>query len=430
MIMVILLILLIAFAAIGVPLAISIGASCLSYVMAEAPNLIAMFPQRIWSGAFSYVMVAMPLFIFMGELMNESGLTSRLIDFCLYLVRPIRGGLGEVNIVASMIFGGISGSSVADTSCLGSVLIPEMEKKGYPPEVAAGITVASSTMGMVIPPSIPMIMFSMITGASVGALFMAGLVPGLLVGVMQLILCYIISKKKGYHPKLEKLNVKKMLTTLLFSLPAVIMPVIMVLSISFGICTASEAGAIAVAYSLILGFFIYRKLTIKAVIKALRRTFTSTASILIVIAFSTIFTWLMTMQQVPQTVAEMFLSLQLPRWVLLVMLDLLILFLGTFIDVSPAILMLTPILMPIMNGLGVSNWQFGGIFIIGLAIGLVTPPVGMCLNVCNKINGMPVLKIAKGALPYVCCNIIVLLLITFIPELTTAIPQMMGYILN
>ena len=427
MIMVFLLLVLIAFAVIGVPLAMSIGASCISYVLTEAPNLIQMFPQRIWSGSFSYVMVAMPLFIFMGELMNESGLTSRLIDFCLYLVRPIKGGLGEVNIVASMIFGGISGSSVADTSCLGSVLIPEMEKKGYPPEVAAGITVASSTMGMVIPPSIPMIMFSMITGASVGALFMAGLIPGVMVGAFQLVVCYVISKKKGYHPKLEKLDVKKMVSTLIYSIPAVIMPIIMVCSISFGICTASEAGAVAVAYSMILGFFVYKKLTIKGMINALYKTFLSTASILVIIGFSTIFTWLMTMQQVPQTVAAMFMSLELPRWVMLLILDLLILFLGTFIDVSPAILMLTPILLPIMRALGVSDWQFGGIFIIGLAIGLVTPPVGMCLNVCNKINGMPVMKIAKGALPYIICNIIVLILITFIPELTTAVPLMMGY---
>jgi len=427
MIMVFLLLVLIAFAVIGVPLAMSIGASCISYVLTEAPNLIQMFPQRIWSGSFSYVMVAMPLFIFMGELMNESGLTSRLIDFCLYLVRPIKGGLGEVNIVASMIFGGISGSSVADTSCLGSVLIPEMEKKGYPPEVAAGITVASSTMGMVIPPSIPMIMFSMITGASVGALFMAGLIPGVMVGAFQLVVCYVISKKNGYHPKLEKLDVKKMVSTLIYSIPAVIMPIIMVCSISFGICTASEAGAVAVAYSMILGFFVYKKLTIKGMINALYKTFLSTASILVIIGFSTIFTWLMTMQQVPQTVAAMFMSLELPRWVMLLILDLLILFLGTFIDVSPAILMLTPILLPIMRALGVSDWQFGGIFIIGLAIGLVTPPVGMCLNVCNKINGMPVMKIAKGALPYIVCNIIVLILITFIPELTTAVPLMMGY---
>lgn len=427
MIMVYLLIVLIAFALIGVPLAFSIGLSCISYVAAFAPNLIGMLPQRIWSGSFSYVMVAAPLFMFMGELMNECGLTRRLIDFCEYLVRPIHGGLGEVNIVASMIFGGISGSSVADTSCLGSVLIPEMENRGYPPAMAAGVTVASSTMGMVIPPSSPMIMFSMITGASVGALFVAGLIPGLLVGFLQLVVCYIISQKNGYHPKLEKLDVKKMLRTIFSGLPAVIMPVILVLVVSFGVCTASEAGAVAVFYAMIIGFFVYRELTVKAVIAALRKTMKSTASIVIIIGFSTIFTWLMTMQQVPQTVAAMFLSLQLPRWVLLLILDVLILFLGTFIDVSPAILMLTPILMPIMQGLGISNLQFGAIFIVGLAIGLITPPVGMCLNVCSRINGMSITDIAKGALPYGICNVTVLILITFIPELSVWLPQLLHY---
>ncbi len=427
MIMVYLLAVLVLLAVIGVPLAMAIGSSCISYVALNSPNLIAMLPQRIWSGSFSYVLVAMPLFIFMGELMNESGLTEQLIDFCMYLVRPIRGGLGEVNVVASMIFGGISGSSVADTSALGSVLIPEMEKRGYSPEFSAGITVASSTMGMVIPPSIPMIMFSMITGASVGALFMAGAIPGLLVGVLQCIVCYVISKKRGYHPALEKLNVHAMISTLIRSFPAVIMPVIMVLAISFGICTASEAGAVAVFYSLILGFFLYRRLTVKGVIRALRKTFVSTSSITIIIGFSTIFTWLMTMEQVPQTVAAIFLSWNLPKWAMLLILDALILFLGTFIDVSPAILMLTPILLPIMRAIGVNDWQFGAIFIIGLAIGLVTPPVGMCLNVCNKINKMSIIDIAKGALPFIACNIVVLLATTFIPALSNWLPTLMNY---
>ena len=225
----ILLVLLIFFAAIGVPLAFAIGASCITYILTSAPTFLGMLPQRIWNGAYSELMIAMPLFMLAGELMNTGGITQRIINFCSELLRPVRGGLGEVNIVASMIFGGISGSSVADTSCLGSVLIPEMEKRGYPPSLAAGVTVASSTMGMVIPPSSPMIMFSMLTGASVGALFVAGLIPGLLVGVLQLAVCYVISKKNGYHPKLEKLNVKKMLYTMLTSLPAVIMPVILVL---------------------------------------------------------------------------------------------------------------------------------------------------------------------------------------------------------
>ena len=419
MVMVYLLISLIVFALIGVPLAFAIGASCVTYM--------GMIPQRIWSGSFSYVLVAMPLFIFMGELMNESGITRRLLDFCMYMVRPIKGGLGEVNIVASMIFGGISGSSVADTSALGSVLIPEMEKRGYPPEFAAGVTVASSTMGMVVPPSIPMIMYSMISGASVGALFMAGLLPGLSVGLLQLIVCYWISRKKGYHPVQPPFVLKEFAHTMLYSLPAILMPLVIVLSVSFGICTASESAGIAVLYSLILGMFVYKKLTVGKVISALRRTLVSSASITIIIGFSTIFTWLMTMMRIPQIVSGFFLGLDMPKWVLLLLIDLLILFLGTFIDVSPAILMLAPILLPVMRGIGVSDWQFGAIFIVGLAIGLVTPPVGMCLNTCNKINGMSVTKIAKGAVPFILCNIAVLLGTTFIPAMSDWLPALMKY---
>lgn len=183
--MLILLVLLIFFAALGIPLAFAIGASCVTYILIYAPTFITMLPQRVWNGAYSELMIAMPLFMLAGELMNTGGITQRIINFCMELLRPIRGGLGEVNIVASMIFGGISGSSVADTSALGSILIPAMEKEGYPPEASAGITVASSTMGMIIPPSTPMIVYSMISGASVGALFVAGAVPGILIGLTQ-----------------------------------------------------------------------------------------------------------------------------------------------------------------------------------------------------------------------------------------------------
>ena len=200
MAIVFLLIGLIIFAAIGVPLAFSIGASCIAYLSAARPMFLSMMPQRIWNGVYSELMIAMPLFMLAGELMNTGGITKRIINFCMELLRPIRGGLGEVNIVASMIFGGISGSSVADTSALGSILIPAMEQEGYPPDASAGITVASSTMGMIIPPSTPMVVYAMISGASIGALFMAGAVPGILIGLTQLILVYVISHRKGWHP--------------------------------------------------------------------------------------------------------------------------------------------------------------------------------------------------------------------------------------
>ena len=191
---------LIIFASIGIPLAFSIGASCVTYLTASQPLFLSMMPQRIWNGVYSELMIAMPLFMLAGELMNTGGITKRIIDFCMEILRPIHGGLGEVNVVGSMIFGGISGSSVADTSALGSILIPAMQEKGYPPDASAGITVASSTMGMIIPPSTPMVVYSMVSGGSVGALFMAGAVPGILIGLTQLVLVYSISARKGWQP--------------------------------------------------------------------------------------------------------------------------------------------------------------------------------------------------------------------------------------
>ncbi len=427
MAMIILLVLLIFFAALGVPLAFAIGASCVSYLVAFTPKFLSMMPQRIWNGAYSELMIAMPLFMLAGELMNTGGITKRIINFCLQLLKPFHGGLGEVNIVASMIFGGISGSSVADTSALGSILIPAMQDQGYPPDASAGITVASSTMGMIIPPSTPMIVYSMISGASVGALFMAGAVPGILIGCTQLVLVFLISAKKGWHPPKTPFVTKEFVSAILSGIPALLMPLFIIICVSFGICTASESAGAAVLYAMIVGFFIYRELTWKDVWNALKKTLVSSSSIMIIIGFTTIFTWVLTMMKVPQIVASFFISLNMPAWGIALMFDVLILMIGTFIDVSPAILLLTPIMLPVMQNYGFSALQFGAMMITGLAIGLVTPPVGMCLNACNKINRMPIIDIFKGALPYVTCNIIVLVSISLWAPLTTWLPVILGY---
>ncbi len=427
MAMIILLVLLIFFAALGVPLAFAIGTSCVTYITTNAPTFLSMVPQRIWNGAYSELMIAMPLFMLAGELMNTGGITKRIINFCLQLLKPFHGGLGEVNIVASMIFGGISGSSVADTSALGSILIPAMEDLGYPPDASAGITVASSTMGMIIPPSTPMIVYSMISGASVGALFMAGAAPGILIGLTQLILVFWISHKHGWHPKKTPFNFKEFSSAILSGIPALLMPLFIIICVSFGVCTASESAGVAVLYSILVGFFIYKELTFKAIIEALKKTLISSSSIMIIIGFTTIFTWVLTMQKVPQIVADFFISLNMPSWGIALVFCVMILMIGTFIDVSPAILLLTPIMLPVMQNYGFPALQFGAMMITGLAIGLVTPPVGMCLNACNKINRMPIISIFKGALPYLICNIIVLMAISLFAPLTTWLPLALGY---
>ena len=427
MIIIFLLLGLVVFAAIGVPLAFAIGASCISYMSVSTPMFLSMIPQRVWNGVYSELMIAMPLFMLAGELMNVGGITNRIINFCMAILKPIRGGLGEVNIVASMIFGGISGSSVADTSALGSILIPAMQKEGYPAGASAGITVASSTMGMIIPPSTPMVVYSMVSGGSVGALFMAGAVPGILIGLTQLVLVYIISARKGWHPAREKFDPKQFWKAVLAGIPALLMPLFIIVCVSGGVCTASESAGVAVLYSVLVGFFIYRELKWADIWTALKKTLISSSSIMIIIGFTQIFTWMLTMGNVPQIVANFFLSLNMPYWGVAVVFDILILIIGTFIDVSPAILLLTPIMLPVMNSYGFSTLQFGAMMITGLAIGLVTPPVGMCLNACNKINRMPIIDIFKGALPYVICNVIVLICISVFPGLTTALPIAMGY---
>ena len=427
MAMFILLVLLLIFAILGVPVAFAIGASSLTYMVVFTPEFVPMLPQRVWGGVFNYLMIAMPLFMLAGDLMNTGGITKRIIDFSMYLVRPVRGGLGEVNIIGSMIFGGISGSSVADTSALGSILIPAMEAKGYPPRVSAGITVASSTMGMIIPPSVPMIVYAMVSGESVGKLFIAALIPGVLIGITQLIVCYIISVKKHYHPVPEPFVFRHFITSTLMGLPAIFMPLVIIVFVSFGVCTASESAGIAVLYSLFLGFVVYRELTVKDVITALRRTLISSSAILLIVGFTMIFTWLLTMANIPAAIADFFLAMELPTWGYGLIFVGLILIIGTFIDVSPAILLLTPILLPIMRNVGFTDLQFGAMMIVGMAIGLVTPPVGMCLNACTKINKMPIVEIFKGAVPYVTCNVIVLISISLIPPLTTWLPSIISY---
>jgi len=406
-------------------LAFALAGSSLMYMALFSPEFLVVIPQRIWAGTNSFVIIAMPLFILMGELMNKGGITKRIIDFSLYLVRPFRGGLGEVNVVASMIFGGISGSSVADTSALGSVLIPEMQKRGYSEKLAAGITVASSTMGMIIPPSVPMLMYAMVSNASVGALFLAGLFPGLLIGVTQLVLVYVISRKKKLHPQLTKFDRKHFAHTITDGSLAMLMPVVVILVVSFGVATASESAGIACLYAVLIGMLVYRELKPKDLFPAIKKTVITSSSVMLVIGTSMIFSWILGVEQIPTVTANFLLGLNVPRWALLLIIDALILFIGTLVDVTPVIILITPILLPVMVQLGMDPLQFGAIMIVGCAIGLVTPPIGMCLNAGSKVSSLSITEIFVAAAPFIICNVIVLLLVTFIPELSCWLPGLL-----
>ena len=419
----IMLIILVVLILLGVPIAFSLGASSIIYFLVERPTLITMVPQRIWAGTNNFIIIAMPLFILAGELMNRGGLTKRIIDFSLLLVRPIRGGLGEVNVVASMIFGGISGSSVADTSALGSILIPNMVKQGYGKGFSAGVTVASSTMGMIIPPSVPMLIYAMISGASVGRLFLAGLVPGILIGLSQLVVVYVLSKKHGYHPPVSKFVAREAIATIRNGMFAILMPMIIILTVSLGIATASESAAVAVLYAAILGLFVYKELSLRDIVIALKKTVMISSSIMVIVGFTMVYTWILAVEQIPVFIADFILGLQVHPFVIFIFLDILILFIGTFVDVTPSLLLLVPILLPVMRQFGIDELQFGAIMIVGTAIGLVTPPVGMCLNVATKICGLSIVRIFLHALPFIICNVIILILVTFIPAVSTWLPS-------
>lgn len=405
-----------------IPLGFALVGSSLLYMALFSPEYMVIIPQRIWSGTDSFVIIAMPLFIMMGELMNRGGITKRIIDFSLYLVRPIRGGLGEVNVVASMIFGGISGSSVADTSALGSVLIPEMKKRGYSEKLATGITVASSTMGMIIPPSVPMLMYAMVSNQSVGALFMAGMIPGLLIGVTQIALVYAISKKNNLHPKKTLFDRKHFFHTMRDGSLAMLMPVVVVLVVTLGVATASESAGIACLYAVIVGMFIYKELKVKDLKPVIRKTVITSSSVMLVIGASMIFSWILGIEKIPTIVASFLLDLNVSRWVLLLMIDFLILFAGTFIDVTPIIILVAPILLPVVKTLGMDPLQFGAVMIVGCAIGLVTPPIGMCLNAGAKVSNLSITEIFVAAAPFVICNVIVLLLVTYVPAISMWLP--------
>ena len=421
--MVVLLSSLFIFLAIGVPIAYSLGLSTTLYFLIFNNQLLQVIPQILFAGMDSYTLIALPLFILMGQLMNESQITSRLIDYCLIFVGKIRGGLGLVNVISSMLFGGISGSSVSDTASIGSILIPEMKNRGYPEDYAAGLTVASSTMGMIIPPSIPMVLFAVTAQESVGRLFLGGVIPGILVGLLQLLITVWISKKNSYPRENRNISLKIILKMTVKYSYILFMPFFVVGSVIFGIATATESAALGVFYALIIGGFLIKSLSLKKINSALKSSVLTSAKIMIVIAFSKIFIWVLAYERIPDGLSEMITGLGLQPTSMLLLFIIIILIAGTFIDVSPAILLFTPVFLPSIVDMGISPILFGVVLVIGLAVGACTPPVGNCLNVCSIITGLSIGKIFKGAAPFLVANIITLFLIVIFPNIVVWLPK-------
>jgi tripartite ATP-independent transporter DctM subunit len=423
--MIILIVSLLLFLILGIPIAYSLGLSGFCYFLVVHPELLPVLPQRLFAGMNSYAMIALPLFVAMGLLMNAGGITTRLIDFSLLFVGRLRGGLGAVNVLASMIFGGISGSSVSDTASIGAVLIPEMKDRGYTAEFASGVTVASSTMGMIIPPSVPMVIYALVAEESVGKLFLGSAIPGIMIGLIMLVITLGISYWKKYPREEIQLSRKEQWIRIRQSFLAAIMPVFVIGSVVLGIATATESAGIGVLYAFIVGVFVIRGLKLKSIPPILKSAIMTSAAVMIIIALSQLYVWILAIERIPELVAAFVTGLNLPAIVIFLCIDAIILLTGTFVDVSPAILLLTPVFLPAVQALGMTAIQFGVILISGLAVGLVTPPVGMCLNVASAISKLGIGRIFKAAVPFLLANAITLVLITVAPALSMWLPGLL-----
>jgi len=381
--------------------------------------------QRMVQGVNSFSLLAIPFFILAGEIMSQGGISRRLIQFSNVLIGRVPGGLAQVNVLASMFFGGISGSAVADVSSIGTMLIPMMKEKGYDDDYSVGITVTSACQGVIIPPSHNMIIYAMAAGGvSVGRLFLGGLVPGIMIGVSLMVITLIIAIKRKY-PKERKYSLKESLIISKNAFLGLITAIIIIGGVISGIFTATESAAIACVYAFIVTFFIYREIHIKRFKNILYSSLKTLAMVMSLIAAASAYGWLLAYLKVPAAATNRLLTISDNRVVLLLLINVLLLVLGTIMDMAPLILITTPILYPVVvTTLGMSPIQFGIMLILNLGIGLCTPPVGSALFVGCAIGKIPIEKAAKAMLPLYLMMIIVLLMITFIPSISLFIPNL------
>ncbi|NJW52110.1 TRAP transporter large permease [Salinimicrobium oceani] len=410
---------------IGVPVAWSIGISCVLTLLASLDSMAAFttVAQRMATGLDSFSLLAIPFFILAGQIMNQGGIATRLINFAKSLIGGLPGGLIYVNVIAAMLFGAISGSAVAAASAIGGILGPRMEEENYSKEFGAAINVTASTTGLVIPPSNVLIVYSLASGGvSIAALFLAGYIPGILMGLALMLTAAFWIKKKKY-PAGEKSSLKTVAWSFLDALPSLFLLVVVIGGIVSGIFTATEASAIAVLYTFVLAL-IYKELSRKKLYHIFLSSVGTTAIVMLLIATSMSMSWVMSFENIPQSVSEVLLGLSDNKFVILLIINLLLLFVGTFMDMTPAILIFTPIFLPVMQSLGVDPVHFGIIMVMNLCVGLCTPPVGSVLFIGVSVAKTTIQKVIKPLLPLYVVMAIVLLLVTFIPEISTWLPSL------
>lgn len=405
------------------PIAFSLGISTLVYLIAEGYPLITL-PLKMYSGIDVFVLLAIPGFILAGNLMNVCGMTDRIIGFCNNLVGHIRGGLSLANIGASMIFSGISGTAISDTASIGSVMIPAMKKEGYRSDFSCAVTAASSTIGPIIPPSLPMIIAGSLTGISVGKLFVAGAIPGLLLAVGLAVVSYNISVRHK-HPKQEKATWGQRKNSFIHAFWALLMTFLILFGIIGGIFTPTEASIVAVIYALVIGTFFYKTLTLKNISRVMADSAGTTASLMLLVGFANLFGWILITEQIPQNLAELLLSITQNKILLLLLINCILLIVGTFMETIAALLIVYPILLNVAISVGIDPIHFSVIAVLNLIIGLTTPPVGVCLFVAAGIGKVNVDRVVRAGFPFLVVSLIVLLLVTYVPALSLFLPGLL-----
>jgi tripartite ATP-independent transporter DctM subunit len=409
----------------GVPIAFVIALTALIALLAAGSRLV-LLPSRMFAGTDSFPLLAVPLFVLAGALMSTGGITTRLVEFAQALVGWIRGGLALVNIQASMFFAGISGSAVADASAVGGVMIPAMEKQGYDKDFSAAVTAASSTVGPIIPPSIPLILYGILAQVSIGALFIAGIIPGLLLGLGMMLLTYVIAKRRGYAAQAWA-GWRQLWRSFRQAFWALLTPVIILGGILSGVFTPTEASAVAVGYAFIAGTLIYRELKLRMLPKLLIDSVVITALIMLVIAAAQVLAFVFARQRIPELVGTLLLSISDSLWVLLPLVNILLLIVGTFLETTAALIIFIPILVPVMASVGVDPLWFGIIMVLNLVIGMVTPPVGVVLFVTSGIARLRFERLVMAIWPYIVVMLIVLALVSAFPILSLGLPELFGY---
>ncbi|MDO4642645.1 MAG: TRAP transporter large permease [Cardiobacteriaceae bacterium] len=410
--------------AIGIPVAITLGVASLAYILSAGIPLVVV-PQKIFAGMDIYVLLCIPGFVLAGNLMNGGGITPRIINFAQAGVGWMRGGLGMTNVASSMLFGGISGTAVADAASIGGMMIPGMKRAGYPADFSAAVTSASSTMGPIIPPSVPMIIVGALSGISVGKMFIAGVIPGLLLGVAMLIITYIISVRRSFprHPWQGWMHLWQ---TFIGAFWALAMTALIVGGMVSGFATPTETSIVAAVYAIVVGCFVYRELPLKKVPSLIIDSAVSSAAILLLVGTANVFGWILVSEHIPQMIADAVLSLTTNKYVVILLLNLVLIFVGMFMETIAALIILFIPLLTVAQGVGIDPIHFAVFAVLNLMIGLSTPPVGVCLFICANIAREPLTRVVRALIPYIITNLIVLLLVSYIPALSTWLPSLMN----